>query len=336
VGASRHGKRVALLAVVVAWSVWGLTAGARGYGGMAARGGFSPMLTTTPSHSPTPSPTGGHHPTPTPNPTPGPLLYDFVPSSGPSEGGTDATVIGEYFQPGGYQALGGVFVHGVVTDPQHLELTVPPLWAGRLNYLLVVNGDGQIATLSDAFFADFVDVPHAAAFHDEVERLVRVKATTGCADGFFCPSAPATRAQVAVFLVKGDHGDYAPPACSSTVFTDVPCPGGLNVDWVNELYGYGVTVGCGAGNFCPLASVSRSQMAVLLLKRTHEPGWTPPPCASTIFTDVPCPGGAYVDWVNELAAESLTAGCGGGMFCPDAALTRGQMAALLVKAFYSP
>ena len=34
-----------------------------------------------------------------------------------------------------------------------------------------------------------------------------------------------------------------------------------------------------------------------------------------------------------LAAESITAGCGGGNYCPDAPVTRGQMAVFLSKTF---
>ena len=49
--------------------------------------------------------------------------------------------------------------------------------------------------------------------------------------------------------------------------------------------------------------------------------------------DVSCPGGQFVDWINQLAAEEITGGCGGGNFCPGDPVGRGQMAALLVKAF---
>ena len=34
------------------------------------------------------------------------------------------------------------------------------------------------------------------------------------------------------------------------------------------------------------------------------------------------------------AATVVAAGCGGGAFCPDAAVTRAQMAVLLVNAFH--
>jgi hypothetical protein len=40
----------------------------------------------------------------------------------------------------------------------------------------------------------------------------------------FCPANPVTRAQMAVILLKMEHGtSYAPPACAAT-FGDVGCP----------------------------------------------------------------------------------------------------------------
>lgn len=49
------------------------------------------------------------------------------------------------------------------------------------------------------------------------------------------------------------------------------------------------------------------------------------------FADVPT-SHAFFQYVEALAASAITAGCGNGNFCPDAALTRGQMAVFLAKA----
>jgi hypothetical protein len=47
------------------------------------------------------------------------------------------------------------------------------------------------------------------------------------------------------------------------IFSDVPetsafCP------WIEELARRGITGGCGGGNYCPTAPVTREQMAVFL------------------------------------------------------------------------
>lgn len=55
-----------------------------------------------------------------------------------------------------------------------------------------------------------------------------------------------------------------------------------------------------------------------------------PPAAPT-FGDVPASDLAF-PFVEALAASEITAGCAGGNFCPDANLTRRQMAVFLAKA----
>jgi len=49
------------------------------------------------------------------------------------------------------------------------------------------------------------------------------------------------------------------------------------------------------------------------------------------FGDVPASDGAFA-LVEALAASGITSGCGGGLFCPGATLTRRQMAVFLSKA----
>jgi hypothetical protein len=57
---------------------------------------------------------------------------------------------------------------------------------------------------------------------------------------------------------------------------------------------------------------------------------SPAPGAAT-FNDVPT-GHPFFQYVEALAASGITGGCGNGNYCPDAPLTRGQMAVFLSKA----
>ena len=50
------------------------------------------------------------------------------------------------------------------------------------------------------------------------------------------------------------------------------------------------------------------------------------------FADVPLTS-PFAAFIEELAVRGITSGCGGGNYCPGAAVTRGQMAVFLVKAF---
>jgi hypothetical protein len=55
-----------------------------------------------------------------------------------------------------------------------------------------------------------------------------------------------------------------------------------------------------------------------------------PPSQAT-FADVPTDA-LFFPFVEALAASQITGGCGNGNFCPNAPLTRGQMAVFLAKA----
>ena len=136
---------------------------------------------------------------------------------------------------------------------------------------------------------------------------------------------------MAVFLLKAKFGSgHVPPPATGTVFTDVPI-GSFAADWIEEFAALGITGGCGGGIYCPNNPVTRAQMAVFLLKSEHGSAYVPPTCTG-IFDDVPCPS-PFANWVEQLAAEGITAGCGGNNFCPDDPNIRGQMAVFLVKIF---
>ena len=54
------------------------------------------------------------------------------------------------------------------------------------------------------------------------------------------------------------------------------------------------------------------------------------PPGTPTFNDVDATS-PYYNFVSALAASGITAGCGGGNFCPDAPVTRAQMATFLTK-----
>jgi hypothetical protein len=72
-------------------------------------------------------------------------------------------------------------------------------------------------------------------------------------------------------------------------------------------------------------------MAVFLLRAKFGAAYVPPP-PTGVFNDVPV--GAFADrWIEQLAAEGITSGCGGGNYCPGDPVTRAQMAVFLVRTF---
>ena len=123
---------------------------------------------------------------------------------------------------------------------------------------------------------------------------------------------------------------FSPPAATGNVFLDV----GANdfaASYIEQLASDGITAGCGNNKYCPDAVVTRDQMAVFLLRAKYGSSYSPP-AATGIFGDVDL-GYWAVRWIEQLAAEGITAGCGGGNYCPNADVTRDQMAVFLVRAF---
>jgi hypothetical protein len=172
-----------------------------------------------------------------------------------------------------------------------------------------------------------------------IERLYEAGITSGCSVSplQYCPEATVTRDQIAVFLERGIHGSsYNPPAVGgSTGFSDVSTSYWAAA-WIKQLAVEGITGGCGTGIYCPGAGVTRAQMAVFLLRSKHGASYAPPAVgSSTGFGDVSTSYWASA-WIKQLVSEGITAGCGSGNYCPEAPVTRAQMAVFLVRTFNLP
>ena len=200
---------------------------------------------------------------------------------------------------------------------------------------VVENNAGCISPLATKNIqVDFLDVPPSNTFHSYITAVARNGVTAGCGGGDYCGAASVTRAQMAVFLLKAEHGlGYVPPSCNG-LFTDVACPGGFAVDWIEQLSLEHITGGCGGTNFCPTTPVRRDQMAVFLLKASQGSTYTPPAASGTIFTDVPASAFAAA-WIEDLYKRNITGGCLSNplRYCPINPNNRQQMAVFLTKAF---
>jgi len=303
----------------------------------------TPTVTPTPTITPTPTNTAPPTPTPTPTPTPSLQITAIAPSSGPAAGGTPVTVSGSGFLPAASLTIGGVQAENVVVvGSAEITASTPGLSPGTLNDVSIVDPARPAprlplasATLVGGWMADFLDVPLEDIFHADVEKVFRHGITAGCGAGNYCRNDAVSRAQMAVFLLKAEHGStYVPPPCAG-IFDDVDCPSQF-ADWIERLSVEGITGGCGGGNYCPTSPVTRQQMAAFLLKTEHGSAFLPPPCAS-VFDDVECPS-LFADWIEQLYAEGITGGCSASplLYCPGSFNTRGQMAVFLVKTFSLP
>ena len=107
------------------------------------------------------------------------------------------------------------------------------------------------------------------------------------------------------------------------VFTDI----GTSI-FVNDiiwLYHSRITSGCSPTTYCPDAPVTRGQMAAFLDRALNLPA-----TSTDYFTDDE--GSLFETDINRLAAAGITSGCTATTYCPDANVTRGQMAAYLDRA----
>lgn len=183
--------------------------------------------------------------------------------------------------------------------------------------------------------ADFLDVPPSNPFHDFVDTIARDGVTAGCGAGDFCPASSVLRAQMAVFLLRGEHGAAFVPPPAVGNFADVLETNPF-APWIEQLNNEGITAGCDAIDFCPDDPVTRSSMAVFLLLAEHGSSYVPPACTG-IFTDVACPG-PFTDWIERLYNEGITGGCNANppQYCPGDPVTRAQMAVFLTTTFSLP
>jgi len=117
-------------------------------------------------------------------------------------------------------------------------------------------------------------------------------------------------------------------------FVDVPTTYWA-AGWVERLYDAGITGGCNLNppSYCPEQSVTRAQIAVLLGRASHGAGYEPPPASGSLFADVSAFYWAG-SWIEQFYWDGLTTGCSSMplRYCPEANVTRAEMAVFLVRA----
>jgi VCBS repeat-containing protein len=250
-----------------------------------------------------------------------------------------------------YVFCGGADDASFQISGDNLRSTVVFDYEARSSYNICVRStdSGGQSTPNKPFAITINNLIDSASFPDVainnwawkyVEGIYAAGITGGCSINplMFCPRDNVTRAQMAVFLLRGMHSSaYVPPPATGTLFNDVPSSHWA-ARWIEQLAKEGITGGCGGGRYCPEEVVTRAQMAIFLLRAEHGPSYVPPNPSGTVFTDVPISYWAAA-WIEQLSAEKVTSGCAVATtpdYCPENPVQRNQMAVFLVRIFDIP
>ncbi|MDI6711389.1 MAG: S8 family serine peptidase [Bacillota bacterium] len=151
----------------------------------------------------------------------------------------------------------------------------------------------------------------------------------GVVSGAFSPDRPATRAELAAFLVnlKG----LAPVTPLQPTFSDVP-PTSRYYGAVEAAARAGLMAGLPDGSFKPDATVTREQMAAMLTRLAGPLGsGATGPVKAPAFADAAGIAPWAKNAVAEAAARGLMLGVAADRFAPKATITRAQAAAILAR-----
>jgi hypothetical protein len=166
---------------------------------------------------------------------------------------------------------------------------------------------------------------HASA----IEAIAAAGITRGCnppINDRYCPDNSVTRGQMAAFLVRSlelrDRLENPFSDDDDSIF---------EAD-IERLAAAGITRGCNPPantRFCPDAAVTRAQMAAFLVRAMgYSDG-----AGDDLFSDDD--GLIFEADINRLGTAGVTKGCNppaNTRFCPNARVTRAQMASFLVRA----
>jgi len=184
----------------------------------------------------------------------------------------------------------------------------------------------------------FEDVPADYWAFEYINALFNAGYVAGCSaePQLYCPDNILSRAEGAVFVLRGQYGaipdpPYPPPG--TPTFADVD-PAFWGFGWIESLWTDGFTAGCGTDPliYCPDTKHSRAEGSVFFLRVKNGVGYEPPP-PTGIFTDVDL-GAWYAGWVEAAYNEGILPECSTDplQFCPDYQLDRAWAAYMMVQA----
>jgi len=193
--------------------------------------------------------------------------------------------------------------------------------------------------------ATFTDVPCTHWAWRFIEAVAAAGIASGFGDGSYQPNSTVNRGAMAVFMARtvdrvlGSFAAFSPPPCGSESFSDLACSHPF-YKFVEYVVSNGIASGFPDGTYKPGNPVSRSAMAIFLSRvRNVSDGdlvaFSPPPCGSETFPDVPCTHPSY-RFIEYIAEKGIASGFGDGNFRPTTIVTRAAMAVFITRAANLP
>jgi len=215
------------------------------------------------------------------------------------------------------------------------------LTMARLGTITVGNASFKVMEGGLTSIVPFNDVLPTDPYFDYISLMSSYGITAGCqaAPPLYCPSTPVTRAEMAVFVVRGvdlalnTAFTYPPTA----YFQDILSTGTDSnfYPYVQRIAQLGITSGCQASPplFCPDASITQGEMAVFMIR-----GWMQANNLTTFtypqtpyFTDVASTD-LFFSFIQKMAQLGIWTGCTPTTYCENSAVTRDQMAPMIMRS----
>lgn len=144
------------------------------------------------------------------------------------------------------------------------------------------------------------------------------------------PATSEPARELATPVVRGTALACPSRLLSLVSYIDVPL-GSLAAPSISCVSAWEIAQGVGGGRYAPAGSVTRGQMATFISRTISATGGELSSGGSPSFDDVR--GHLHEAAIRELASAGLVSGCGPSSFCPDALVTRAQMASFLAAAW---
>ncbi len=209
----------------------------------------------------------------------------------------------------------------------------------------------EVAKQADRRFTD-IKASHALAA--DIGCVAYYEITTGAGDGTrFAPNDTLTRWQMALFMVRTARQADVTIRSRDMGYSDLGDLSDTVVDGINAAASLGTMPGTSSGNFSPLDSVTRADMAVFLIRLLDLATDNNSPTTVTLdgntgqvslsrdgqtvpiddsFGDLQSASHSELYAINALYELGITRGRRDGSFDPEGTLTRSEMAAFLIRS----